>query len=290
MTENEYLTTRELAELLRIKERKVYDLAASGEVPCTRATGKLLFPRRAVKAWLDSHASGAGAAAAATRPAVFLGSHDPLLEWALKESGSGLASFFDGSLDGLERFTAGDGIAAALHLYERGGTWNREHVAGRLAGQPVVLVEFCWRQRGLITAPGEDRISGIADLKGRRLAPRQPRAGSQILLLELLAAESIGTDEVTFCRTAHTETDLAAAVFAGEADAALGLEGPARRYRLDFLPVIRERLDLVVDRRAWFEPPFQAFIRFCVADAFAARAAELGGYDVSGLGNVHFNG
>jgi excisionase family DNA binding protein len=30
----EYLTTRELAELLRIKERKVYDLVASGAVPC----------------------------------------------------------------------------------------------------------------------------------------------------------------------------------------------------------------------------------------------------------------
>jgi len=32
-TESEYLTTKELAQLLRIKERKVYDLAASGELP-----------------------------------------------------------------------------------------------------------------------------------------------------------------------------------------------------------------------------------------------------------------
>lgn len=31
-----YLTVPELAELLRIKERKVYDLAASGAVPCSR--------------------------------------------------------------------------------------------------------------------------------------------------------------------------------------------------------------------------------------------------------------
>ena len=33
--ETEYLTTRRLAEMLRIKERKVYDLAASGQVPCS---------------------------------------------------------------------------------------------------------------------------------------------------------------------------------------------------------------------------------------------------------------
>ena len=49
----EYLTTRELAELLRIKERKVYDLAASGKVPCSRATGRLLFPRAEIEAWIE---------------------------------------------------------------------------------------------------------------------------------------------------------------------------------------------------------------------------------------------
>ena len=35
----EYLTTKELAELLRIKERKVYDLAAAGQVPCSKVSG-----------------------------------------------------------------------------------------------------------------------------------------------------------------------------------------------------------------------------------------------------------
>jgi hypothetical protein len=43
--ETRYLTTRELASLLRITERKVYDPAATGKVPCSRAMGKLLFPR-----------------------------------------------------------------------------------------------------------------------------------------------------------------------------------------------------------------------------------------------------
>ena len=40
-----YLTTKEVADLLRLKERKVYDLVAEGGIPCVRATGKLLFPR-----------------------------------------------------------------------------------------------------------------------------------------------------------------------------------------------------------------------------------------------------
>ena len=41
----EFLTTREVAALLRVKERKVYDLAAAGDIPCRRVTGKLLFPK-----------------------------------------------------------------------------------------------------------------------------------------------------------------------------------------------------------------------------------------------------
>ena len=162
----EYLTTKELAELLRIKERKVYDLAASGAIPCSRAMGKLLFPRSAVEAWITQHSSGAAAPIAAERPAVILGSSDPLLEWALRESRSGLASFLDGSMDGLERFAHGEGVATGLHVFDpAGGDWNRAIAAARFAGQPVVLTEWAWRDRGLIVAPGNPKsIGGINDL------------------------------------------------------------------------------------------------------------------------------
>ncbi|MDJ0931215.1 helix-turn-helix domain-containing protein [Breoghania sp.] len=100
-----YLATREMAELLRVKERKVYELISTGAVPYSRATGKLLFPREAVLAWIESTGGGEGhAGGAEERPNVLLGSHDPLLEWALRESCSGLAAFYDGSFDGIERF------------------------------------------------------------------------------------------------------------------------------------------------------------------------------------------
>ena len=49
---SEYLTTKELAELLRIKERKVYDLVHQGAIPCSRRAGKWLFPRELVDRWM----------------------------------------------------------------------------------------------------------------------------------------------------------------------------------------------------------------------------------------------
>ena len=42
------MTTRDVAAYLRIKERKVYDLVKAGAIPCTRVTGKWLFPKRLI--------------------------------------------------------------------------------------------------------------------------------------------------------------------------------------------------------------------------------------------------
>ena len=35
-----YLTTAEVADYLRLKERKVYDLVSQGQIPCSRVTDK----------------------------------------------------------------------------------------------------------------------------------------------------------------------------------------------------------------------------------------------------------
>ncbi|MCG6869954.1 MAG: helix-turn-helix transcriptional regulator [Gammaproteobacteria bacterium] len=288
--ENAYLTTRELAQLLRIRERKVYDLAASGQIPCSRAMGKLLFPRQAVEAWIAGESSGG--AAAKPCPAVFLGSYEPLLEWALRESGCDLAMLLDGSTDGLERFVRGEGVAAGMHIYDAAlQTWNVTTVSARLLDAPVALIEFTWRERGLIVAPGsEGDFADVAALRGRRVVPRQSGAGSQVLLDQLLEQAGVAGTDVRWTDIARTESDAALAVLEGKADVSLGLRALAERLRLGFVPLLRERYDILVDRAAWFDPPLQTLMRFCRTPAFAAKAAEFAGYDVAGLGTVRFNG
>jgi len=90
------LTTDEAATYLRLSERKLYELVANGAVPCTKVTGKWLFPKAALDRWL---AAGllTPALAHAPAPPIVGGSHDPLLEWALRESSSGLANLPEGS-------------------------------------------------------------------------------------------------------------------------------------------------------------------------------------------------
>ena len=285
---HEFLTVRELAELLRIKERKVYDLAASGEVPCTRVTGKLLFPEAAVRAWIAGASSGE--AVPKVRPPIFLGSHDPLLEWTLRQSRCGLATDLDGSLDGLDRFRAREGIAAGLHVSDPAtGEWNAPAVRERGIAD-AVLVAWATRRRGLVVRKEDaPSVRDVADLKGRRAVPRQAESGTHLLFERLTQEAGLSPEDLTLTEAARSESDAVSAVAQGRADVAFGLEALAVLHGLGFVPIVEERFDLLVDRRAWFEPPMQRLVAFCRRPEFRAHAGAMPGYDVAETLEVRWN-
>lgn len=290
---SDFLTTREVAGLLRIKERKVYDLVATGGLPVRRVTGKLLFPRLEIERLVGG--LPAAAVTAVARPPMVMtiaGGHDPLLEWALRESRSGLAAFLDGAIDGLERAANGVCAAAGLHIPQADGGWNIDSVRERMGEGPWVLVEWARRQRGLIWR--RDLASAPRTLKatrGLRFQLRQPEAGSELVLDLLLRREGLGRDDLHAVGHAErSENDLALAIASGRADVGLGIMAGATHYDLGFEPLITERFDLLVRRRAWFEPEFQRLWQFCAGTLFRDRAKAMGGYDLSAHGTVHFNG
>lgn len=284
------MTTHEVAAYLRIKERKVYDLVRGGQIPCVRVTGKWLFPRDRIDAWMAGGAGGPVSAAPAPAPAVIAGSHDPLLEWAVRESGSALALMTGGSMDGLKRMAAGEASACGLHVRDgESGTYNVAAVERECAGMDAVLIEWAWRDQGLVVASGNPLgLRAIADLKSKRarVAVRQEGAGARILFSHLCAEAKVADGDLDLLpRPARSETDLGAAVKEGKADAGVAVAAVARHFGLDFVPLARERYDLLVRRREYFEPPMQALLTFARSEPFAERARDLG-YDVSGLGTV----
>jgi putative molybdopterin biosynthesis protein len=291
--DHEYLTVKELAELLRLKERKIYDLAASGEVPCSKATGKLLFPASEIRQWIERAKSGGVSQAepgSAVRPPIVLGSHDPLLDWAIRESRCGLASYYDGSLDGLDRFVRGEGIVAGLHIHDpKSGHWNVPAVSAAASDQNAVLVCFATRRRGLVFRPGEAAPTGLRDLAGRRIVPRQAESGTDTLFRELAAKEGLDLSVLDFVEVARTEDEAVEAVRRGRADAAFGLEAVAQGYGLEFLPVVDEQFALLVDRKAWFDGPMQKLMAFCRTEQFLNRATACSGYNTKNCGKVLWN-
>jgi len=299
MLVSQLMTTREVADYLRIKERKVYDLLRGERIPASRVTGKWLFPKLLIDQWIASGTKipvsfqGVDLIGGAT-PAICAGSHDPLLEWSLRESNCQLAMMPGGSLDGLERLSTGDAMLAGLHVYEPSTeTYNQNSIEKICPSLDVVLIEWAWREQGLVLAAGNPLgISSISDLKTKnaRLVSRQPKAGSQILFEYLADQEGLDIADLDLLKhVAMSETDLGLAVQEGKADAGLCISSVAMQYRLDFLPLHRERYDLAIRRRDYFEPPVQALLAFVSSDAFKERASDMSGYDTSTLGQVVYN-
>jgi molybdate-binding protein len=155
-----------------------------------------------------------------------------------------------------------------------------------------VLIEWAKRTRGLMyrTEPGRS-IDSLAATRGLRFQSRQPEAGSELVLAQLLEREGLRKSDL-HCVDAieRSEMDLGMAIAAGKADVGLGIEASARQFQLEFTALIVERFDLLIWRKAYFDPPFQKLIRFCASEPFERRAQEFGGYDIGGFGTVHFNG
>jgi putative molybdopterin biosynthesis protein len=288
-------TTAEAAAYLRLKERKIYEMVAEGAVPCTKVTGRWLFPKAELDHWLTASVTRP---AGVTRPEpapIISGSHDPLLEWALRESGSGLATLAVGSEAGFTRFAAGETVAAAIHLHALDDAEADANVASlksRSDLHDAVMIAFCRREQGfLVPAGNPQKLGSIDDVmsKRARIATRPNGAGAQLLLLALLDRAKASLDRLAVVApVAPTGPDIAQAIRAGRADTGIATRGVANAAGLDFVPIVWEPFDLVMRQRDFFQPPLQALLKFLQSDEFAARARELGGYDIQSAGSVRF--
>jgi molybdate-binding protein len=219
------------------------------------------------------------------------------LEWALRESGSSLASLPEGSEAGLGRLVAGEVIAAAIHLHRMEGddeAANADTVAQAPGLHDAVLIAFARREQGLLVAPGNPlRFSSIADVAARRgrIGLRPNGAGAQLLLLALLGREGIAFEALNAVKPpCPTGPDIAHAVRAERADCGIATRSVALAAGLDFVPLTWERFDLALRQRDYFMPGPQALFEFIRRAAFRDRAAELSGYDTAESGQVrHVN-
>ena len=143
----------------------------------------------------------------------------------------------------------------------------------------------------ILSAALEGEISGIGALSGYRLVARQVPSGGHSAMLSLISAYDLELTDFEWSEEpARSELDVATMLQVGQADAGFGLQSVAQQMGLPFIPLMWEWFDLLVDRRAAFEPGMQALLAFARSTAFASQASRLGGYRIDDLGMVKFNG
>lgn len=197
-----------------------------------------------------------------------------------------------GGKAGLSCLKRGQCHGAAVHLFDEStGEYNVPFLKALDWQEPVVVIQLLHRWLGLAVATGNPlQIEGLEDLvkPGVRFVNRQPRSGTRQLLDYHLKQAGVDHNSVQgYDLHAHTHMSIAAAVKGGAADAGPTISTAARSLGLDFVPCIRERLDLVFPKRFLSLYPLRALLAIVRSESFRSSAAEkFPDYDFSGAGEL----
>lgn len=152
------------------------------------------------------------------------------------------------------------------------------------------LVHLAVRTQGLFAAPGNPkRVRGLDDLKRKdlRFVNRPEGSGTRILTELMLAKRGIAPSEVLGFESAEfTHAAVAAFIASGMADVGIGVQTAAHRFSLHFIPLVRERYFLALDRAAAERPPMPQVLQLLQSPAYRSAVAALVGYEAGETGRV----
>ena len=224
-----------------------------------------------------------------------IGSHDltiDLLNSLLKEKTGGrihISSSNVGSLGGLLAVKRQTAHFAGSHLLDTAtGDYNLSYIRRYLPDMPVALVTLVHRWQGFMVPAGNPKkIEGIGDLVRPDVVfvNRQSGSGTRILLDYELVKAGIPPERIVgYNNEEYTHMNVAMAVASGAADTGLGILTAAKALSLDFIPVTRERYDLVIPHAYLADEKIQLLLEIIRSDEFKEKALAMGGYEVHETG------
>ena len=170
----------------------------------------------------------------------------------------------------------------------RTGEFNLPYLRRHFAGCELAVVTFASWEEGLVVATGNPKkIRSTADLARQqvRFINREPGSGSRNLADRMLGDAGVHPRSVRGYGTiAFGHLAAAHAVSAGEADCCLATQSAASAFGLDFVPIRRERFDLVLRRESLDLPAVHAMTDVLQRASLRRRLETLAGYDTSRTG------
>jgi putative molybdopterin biosynthesis protein len=226
------------------------------------------------------------------RTILCVGSHDltlDLLSEFLAQQDRRLVSANVGSQGGLIALRHQHAHLAGSHLLDpQTGEYNISYVRQYMPGVAVTVVALVGREQGLIVHPANPkRIEALEDLVRPDVLfmNRQRGAGTRVLLDYHLGLRGIAPEKIRgYNQQEYTHLGVAAAVASGRADCGLGIAAAAQALSLLFIPLFKERYDLVIPREYADKELLAPLWTMLERRDFREAVSKLHGYDVSVMG------
>ena len=227
---------------------------------------------------LRLHASHGFAVEALTHMAS--GFQEPLIELRYRTAAEALASLTRNDCD-----LAGFQIPEGEHEQD-----FLSHYGQWLDPSQHQLIYLATRNTGLFVQPGNPRrIHSVADLADPevRFVNRQIGSSTRLLVGMMLNRLGIPTSRIQGYDTSEfTHMAIAAHIASGMADVGFGVETAARRFKLDFIPIVKERYFFALRRDCLDWPLMSRMLALMQGDDYLRYMSELVGYDGANTGRV----
>lgn len=297
----EMMTTREIARYLGIHEKQVYALIKEKKIPATRVTGKWIFPKKIIDAWIESDATR-GVREAREKSLriegglLASGSNDPVLDMLQTHMKKEYPEFYifsanTGSTEGLKILNKGYTDIAWSHLLDpSSGVYNIPFLSAYLPNLKAVVVNLFYRDLGFIVARKNPlKIRGFEDLirKNVRFINRQAGSGTRVFLDDRMKKQRIPAAKIRgYEKEVYTHFEVGLSILSQDADVGIATAAAAGLLGLSFVPITRERFDMILDQPTFFRQGVQAFMNVLQSRAFRSRVEPLGGYDFRDSGKI----
>lgn len=310
MDQNKSLSTEEVARILHVSKSTIYALIKKGEIVSYKIGRKVRFTQEDVDAYIARSRHSQQVAApvqkvnvqssllygdtAQKRPLIISG-QDVILDILsnyLHQYGIQALRAYVGSFESLLSLYQGNVQAATCHLWDSDtDSYNLPYIRRLMPGVHAVVVNLTYRMQGFYVKKGNPKgITSWKDLTRPDvfILNRRNGTGSRILLDEHLFQMGVSSGAVNgYGNEMSSHLTVATAIVEGQADVGIGTGRIIRQFpELDFIPVQRERYDLVIKKETYHSPEIQAMLQILRSREYQNDIFSIADNDYTDLGKI----